>query len=705
MRTFILGTIVAAGLAGGAAQAASTGASKHVQIALVPEVTSLRPGSPFTVALHMKMEPKWHTYWINPGDAGKPAVVAWTLPEGSTAGPIQWPAPEAIGQPPLMSYGYNDEVALLVEITPAASLKPGADATLRADVKWLECADVCLPAKASLDVTLPVRAQVPAEDASVRALFASSRARFPGDGRTWKALAVSTATQVALTFQPPAGTVQSAQFFPEALKTLEHAAPQRLLRTSDGYSLELKRAAEAKPADVLTGVLRAETDAGPVVVRVEPKIQTADALPAGTPVAAPARAAGSNAGGETLGLSAALGLAFVGGLILNLMPCVLPVLSLKVLSFVRHASHEGGRTWQHGVAFTVGVVLSFLAMAGLLLVLRAGGQQIGWGFQLQSPRFVAGLASLFFLIGLNLFGVFEVGTSLMRAAEITARRTGLLASFGDGALATIVATPCTAPFMGSALGFALAQPAYVSLVVFTALGLGMAAPYLVLSMSPKLLRFVPKPGAWMETFKQLMGFFMMGTVVVLVWVFGRQTGADAVAFLLTGLVILGMAGWIYGRSALASTGRRRLAVATAAAVGLAGLALGVTAGAPAKDDTIAWVPFSQEAVDAARAAGRPVFIDFTAAWCLSCQVNERVALRPAEVGDRFQRYNIAAFKADLTIEDERLTAALESYGRSSIPLYVLYAPGSSSPRLLPVTLTPDIVLDALDENLGKNVSR
>ena len=272
-------------------------------------------------------------------------------------------------------------------------------------------------------------------------------------------------------------------------------------------------------------------------------------------------------------------------------------------------------------------------------------------------------------------------------------------------LATVVATPCTAPFMGSALGVALGQPPAAAMLIFTALGLGMAAPYLLLSASPRLLRFVPKPGAWMETFKQLMGFFMMGTVVVLVWVFGRQTGADASAFLLIGLVVLGMAGWIYGRSATASPSRRRLAVATAGAIGLVGLALGVTAGAPAKDDTIAWAPFSQEAVEAARAAGRPVFIDFTAAWCLSCQVNERVALRPAEVGDRFQRYDIAAFKADLTVEDERLTAALESYGRSSIPLYVLYAPGSASPQLLPVTLTPDIVLDALDENLGKNASR
>ena len=402
-------------------------------------------------------------------------------------------------------------------------------------------------------------------------------------------------------------------------------------------------------------------------------------------------------------LPLALGLAFLGGLVLNLMPCVLPVLSLKVLGFVRHAG-EGGRPWRHGAAFTLGVLVSFWTLAGLLLALRSAGEQVGWGFQLQSPAFVVFLSGLFLLLGLNLFGVFEIGTSLIAAGNLTARRTGLAASFGSGALATLVASPCTAPFMGSALGFGLTQPPALSVLVFTSLALGMAAPYFLLSLYPGWMRFLPKPGAWMEGFKQLMGFFLMATVAALVWLFGQQAGVNGMGALLAALVAMGLGAWLYGRAAASTRPRWRMA-GGAAGVGLVtvGLLVGLSragAGAPAREAG-EWEPWSRERVAELRQAGRPVFVDFTAAWCLTCQVNERVALRDPEVQARLRDRGVAFLKADWTLRDPQITEALASHGRQGVPLYVLYD-GGREPVVLPEVITPGIVLEALEAELGPN---
>jgi thiol:disulfide interchange protein DsbD len=480
---------------------------------------------------------------------------------------------------------------------------------------------------------------------------------------------------------------------------IEYAAPQKLARTADGYTLELTPAVNGPKAERLTGVLVAEAAGGPVALAIDAPLEAVAAVPAGTEVR-----------GASTGLWRALLFAFLGGLILNLMPCVLPVLSLKVMGFVRQAGEA--RVWRHGLAFTAGVLASFWAVAGLLLVLRAGGERIGWGFQLQSPGFVAVLAVLFLLIALNLLGVFEVGMSLVGAGNAVQGKTGLASSFWSGLLATVVATPCTAPFMGSALGVALAQPPAAAMLIFTALGLGMAAPYLVLSASPRLLRFVPRPGAWMETFKELMAVPMFATVVFLCWLLGQQTGVDGMAWLLAALIPVGFGAWLYGRAARAAVGGRPrlLPVAGAAVLVIAGLALAVTratvsvAAAPravGTRDPLGWEPFSIERRDALRAEGRPVFIDFTAAWCLSCQVNERVALDTPAVRERLRAHGVALLKADWTLRDERISAALTSYGREGVPLYVLYgrAPGAA-PVLLPEVLTPGIVLGALDDALG-----
>ncbi|HVQ29537.1 MAG TPA: protein-disulfide reductase DsbD domain-containing protein, partial [Vicinamibacteria bacterium] len=539
-----LGVSLLAGLAVTPAEAASTGTSKHAKVALVAEGESIRAGQPFRVGLQMKLDSGWHTYWKNPGDAGLPVRLQWTLPDGFSAGPIQWPAPERIPAPPLMSYGYGDEVLLPVEITPPVDLNL-KQLTLTVKADWLECRESCLPAKATLDLVLPIRPDEPKPGAAAP-LFAEARRRLPETPDGWLLSAEAGPRAVALTFRAGGGLKPvGAYFFPDQPRVAEHAVPQGFEPLGDGHRVTLTPVASTPKPDRLTGVLLVEGGPHPRAIQVDVALASGDPAPAvAAAVAPPAPIAGAP---HAESLRLALGFAFLGGLILNLMPCVLPVLSLKVLSFVRHSGGQATHAWRHGLVFTAGVVLSFWALGGALLLFRAAGQQVGWGFQLQSPPFLVVLSGLFLLLGLNLFGVFEVGTSLIGAANLTAGHTGLAASFWNGVLATVVATPCTAPFMGSALGFALSQPAVVSLGVFTALGLGMAAPYLLFSIAPGLLRFLPRPGPWMVGFKQLMGFLLMATVAAFVWLFGQQAGVDGMGVLLVALLVTAFGAWIYGR--------------------------------------------------------------------------------------------------------------------------------------------------------------
>jgi thiol:disulfide interchange protein DsbD len=400
-----------------------------------------------------------------------------------------------------------------------------------------------------------------------------------------------------------------------------------------------------------------------------------------------------------------LGAAFVGGLILNLMPCVLPVLSLKVFSLIRHAGDNPKAAWVQGVAFTAGVVVSFWVLAGVLIALQTAGSHLGWGFQMQSPGFVAALIVLFFLIGLNLFGVFEIGSSLVGLdAKATSHAGGSASSFLNGALATLAATPCTAPFMGSALGFAAQQSAFISLLIFTFLALGMATPYLLLTIFPQTLRFVPKPGAWMESLKQFMGFLLMGTVIFLVYVFGALTSSDSMVDMLGVLLFVSVVAWFYGRWGP----RHRWARFATPVIVLAflflnwdsvSIAILQSAGSSEKPTTQgAWQPWSPDAVDSALAQNKPVFVDFTAAWCLSCKVNERVALDTDAVKTAFAQKNVALFRADWTHSDPRITDTLQQYHRDGVPLYLLYSPkAKDAPQVLPEVLTPGIVLDALSK--------
>jgi thiol:disulfide interchange protein/DsbC/DsbD-like thiol-disulfide interchange protein len=690
-------TFVLALLALAAPAVAGTPAGKHVKPSLLAEVESIQPGRPFSVGIRLQMAEGWHTYWKNPADSGLPTRMTWRLPEGFQAGPLQWPFPGRLAAPPLMSYGYEGDVLLPVAITPPQTLSPGSEVRLAGRVDWLECQEACIPGRAELELVLPVRAEAPRPAPANAPLFQATRGHLPVPARGWEVKAAATAGVLALTFRAPQAP-SGAYFFSDQPLVVEYPNPQTLHRVAGGHRLDIARAANGPALSHVTGVLLVEGGAAPVAVEVDVPVSPLTASPgAGIEGPPPGR-----------GLAVVLAFAFLGGLALNLMPCVLPVLSLKVMGFVRQSGQESPRAWRHGVAFTVGVLVSFWLLAGLMLALRAGGRSVGWGFQLQSPTFVAFLAALFFALGLNLFGVFPLGESLIAAANLNRERTGLLSSFGNGALATIVATPCTAPFMGSALGYGLTQPGAVSLLVFTALALGMAAPYLVLSLNPRLLRLVPRPGAWMEGFQQFLGFLLMATVVALLWLLGREAGVEGMTRVLLALLALGLAAWLYGRTPATGLGprARHLAPAAAALLLAVGLVLGVRSaeggGGPGGGGSgLAWEAYSAETLARVRAQGKPVFIDFTAAWCLTCQVNERVALASSEVQDRFRREGVVALRADWTKSDQDITSALASYGRQGVPLYVVYPrdPGRP-PRVLPEVITPGIVLAALDDALG-----
>jgi thiol:disulfide interchange protein len=663
--------------------------AQHLTAEMVSLAPSVSPGDTVQAGLVLTLEDPWHVYWINAGDSGEPPKIVWTLPEGITAGPMQFPVPSRLPLGPLMDFGYEQTAAFPVAITAAPNMKPGR-VHLDAKVSWLVCAQVCIPGKAHLGLDLDVAPNSPPGarvGAIGTALTLLPKPLAPG----MKFSVVGGKSSFVLTLITGKDE-KDAEFYPFEEDAIANAAPQIGERIPHGIRLRVQRAPElAVLPKTLSGVVKfSDTVSYQVAAPVVP----------GEVAAKPT----ASAGGVTA--LSAIALAFFGGILLNLMPCVFPVLFLKGLALVQSSGEERSRMRAHGLVYTLGILVSFWVIVAVLLGLRAGGSQAGWGFQLQSPVFIALLASGLFFFALSLAGQFDLGLSMTSLGGDLAKKEGFAGSFFTGVLATVVATPCTAPLMGAAIGFALAQPAGITFAIFTALALGLAAPYLALTLQPAWTRVLPRPGAWMEVLKQATAVPLFGTVIWLAWVYGQLFAGDAaegvnhLVPLLACFLVLAIAGWVLGKwpARWSGTIAAGLLVVLALALPLSQHAEPASGSPSSAATSLAWQPFTADTLAQARAAGHPVFIDFTAAWCLSCQVNERLVLKSAEVQQLFHDRNVTLVRADWTKYDESITQQLASVGRSGVPTYVLYPAAGSAPDVLPEVLTKSIVLEAIQRD-------
>ena len=675
----------------------------HTTVSLIAETKTIAPGQKLHVALVQKIQKGWHTYWVNPGDSGLPTTIDWSLPAGFKAGDIQWPAPKRIPFGPLVSYGYEDRVVLPVTVTVPQTLPTGGDVALTGHANWLVCSNVCVPEEADIKVVLPAAPGPAAPDPTNAADFAAAQAQIPADN-PFTATATYDKDHISLHVATgDAGKLTDVAFFPLDEGVIDNDAKPEIAAGRDGVTVTLKRADDKnKPLPALNGVLAFhDSSTG--------EDTTGHAIRIATPASA-GSVAGSGGTAAPVGIVAfleAVLLAIAGGIVLNLMPCVLPVLSIKAMSLVRHAHTAPREVRLQGLAYAAGVLVSFGIVAGALIALRAAGAEIGWGFQLQSPIFLTIMIYVLFAVGLSLSGVFTVGDGVAGLGSELADREGYSGSFFTGALATLVATPCTAPFMAAAIGFAITQPWYISFAVFEAIGVGLALPYVVLAYSPGARRFLPKPGAWMNSFKQVLAFPVYGTAVWLAFVLSAETGSIGITAALAGLVLIAFAAWLYEAVRNSMGGARLAGLAGVAVAVIAALVLleipdeagGGTASAAETTTTagdIAWVPFSQAKLDEAKAAGKPVFVDFTADWCITCKVNERVALTDQAVKDAFAAQGVVMLRGDWTKRDGAITRVLEANGRAGVPLYLFYAKGAGDkPVVLPQILTADTVLQSM----------
>ena len=696
----------------------------QVKASLVAAETAIVPGKPVQVALRLVHQPHWHTYWINPG-TGLVTEIKWSLPPGWTASAIQWPAPHVIKDKTgtVTGNGFENDTLLPVTLTPPAGLTPGATITLKASAEWLMCEDVCMPGNADVTLTLPVAATT-SPDPTFGATLTAVVAGLPRADAAWKVSATRDTKTITLKVAPAGPTAGKTagpadlRFFADD-NLVAYELPQTITPDgAGGYVLTLSISPEApKDAAKLLGVLTNEkgwlADGSLRGLRID--LPFAAALAAvgptagqasGTPDAIARPAVGPAAVAPApVSLLGTLFLALLGGLILNLMPCVFPVLGIKILGFVNQAGQDKKKVILHGLVFALGVLLSFWSLAAVLAVLRAGGDQLGWGFQLQSPLFVFGLAAVMLIFAMNMSGVFEFGLSATGVGSDLQSKSGFAGSFFTGVLATVVATPCSAPFLAPALGAALTLSIVESFAVFTAIAIGLAGPYLLLSIFPAAVKILPRPGAWMETLKQFMAFPLYATVAYLAWVLAGQTTENGSLMALFGLVLIALGVWFYGRYNLPGTkpGKVRFGTVTGALV----LALGVWTGWP--EDTAAktaaaqaagapevvWEKWSPAAVEKLRAEGRLIYVDFTARWCATCQTNKKIVFASDTVLREFAAKKIVTLRADWTNKDPAITAELAKYQRSAVPFNVLWKPGKPEPLLLPELLTPGIVLDAI----------
>ncbi|MGP1276158.1 MAG: protein-disulfide reductase DsbD family protein [Caulobacterales bacterium] len=700
LRAFFAGCLAVIALASGQAYAQAA-SGPMVDASLVSDRISVAPGETFHLALHQEITPHWHTYWRNPGDSGEATRLYLDLPEGWSEGEMVWPAPRTYPLGPLTNYGYENSVTLPVPVTVPADAAPGP-VTITGEGTWLVCEDICIPEDATFEIELEVGAST-VDPSGARLIEAAYAAAPDGDHGFTAGLELRDGGLVlTLAGDALAGgeaSVRDLYFFPYDGGVIAHNAPQPYRLGEGEARMDIATGfltRNAVNADY-AGVLAYEQRENGNWVRRTAEItaianESLNALPA--PAAAPASSLddGTGRAAPAMGFWQAALLALVGGLILNLMPCVFPILSMKALTIVQKRGAERSEARELGLIFGAGVVLTFLALGGVVLALRALGGMEVWGFQLQEPVVVAGLAALMFLIGLNFLGFFEIGTSLQGVGG-QVQGNDRAGAFLTGVLAVFVAAPCLAPVMASALAFALAQPPLASLTIFAFLGVGLALPFVIVSFEPRLLAFLPRPGAWMERFKQFLAFPMFATAIWLIWVLSVQTGAQGVLWVLGLFLAIGFAVWAFRMPGLVSR------VAGLAGVLLAAGALWSTAGlepATASAGNEEYENWSPERVEALRSEGRAVFVDFTAAWCVTCQVNKLGALADGDVRDAFARNDVALLRADFTNRDPVIAQVLADYGAPGVPFYLMYPQGGGEPEILPPLLTEAIMIRAVE---------
>lgn len=655
-----------------------------VTASLVSSHDSVAPGQSFYIALRTELDDQWHTYWRNPGDSGEPVQINWTLPSGVSAGEISWPLPSTIPTGPIVNYGFEGAPLFPVKFTVDSSVEIGSVITVVSDFYYLVCKDVCIPEQGQ--VSLPIAVGESVEDIGWKTEIDAALALSPKRGDIKGAIKKSGETLEMSFTGLPAGDFSQTYFFPYEQGILGHSNPQRITNGADGLRLTTTPDYiwdDAVP-NAFEGVLTYKQDGQLKGTKVALAVgKSLDIGAAPTPKV--------NTNGVTL-WTAIIG-ALIGGLILNLMPCVFPVISIKALSIAKSAHGERAKIKREAWLYTAGVIATFLLLTVLLLALKAGGAEIGWGFQLQSPKVVAALAVLLFVIGLNLLGAFEFGSGLQNTGAELTQKDGAAGSFFTGALAVIVATPCTAPMMAGAVGYALAAPAFITLAVFMALAIGFALPFLLIAYVPGLLSKLPKPGSWMVRFKEVLAFPMFAAAIWLVWVLSLQAGEDGVLIALSAMLAIGLAIWCFKSKSLISKVIGAASVLAAIVFPLTVTASGASSESiSTKVNAESWSP---SRVAELQAEGRPIFVDFTAAWCVTCKVNEKLVLNKAETQKLFKETNTAFLIADWTNKDDVIAAELAKYGRAGVPLYLVYSNNSVSPVILPQVLTYDVIKNAI----------
>ena len=654
-----------------------------VTASLISSHDSVAPGQEFYIALRTELDDKWHTYWRNPGDSGEPVQIDWELPEGVTAGEINWPLPLAIPTGPIVNYGFEGTPLFPVKFTVSPDVAPGSVITVRANFYYLVCKDVCIPEDGS--ASLPIAVGEPVVDTRWKTAIEAALADVPRRGAVQGGIR-KTGEALDMSFTNlPEGDFSNAYFYPYDQGILGHSEPQIITRGTDGFKLTTKPDYiwNDPTPKTFEGVLTYQKDGTLKGTNIALAVgQSFDIGAAATPKA--------SVGGVTL-WTAIIG-ALIGGLILNLMPCVFPVISIKALSIAKSAHGERAKIKREAWLYTAGVIATFMLLVVFILGLKAGGAEIGWGFQLQSPKVVAALAVLLFVIGLNLLGAFEFGSGLQNTGSELTQKSGAAGSFFTGALAVIVATPCTAPLMAGAVGYALAAPAIVTLAVFLALAIGFALPFLLIAYVPSLLNKLPKPGPWMVRFKEVLAFPMFAAAIWLVWVLSLQAGEDGVLFVLSAMLAVGLAIWLFKRKGVLGKVLGALSVLAAVALPLTVTASGVSSElTSAKVNAEGWSPAR---VAELQAEGRTIFVDFTAAWCVTCKVNEALVLDTDKTRALFARTNTAFLVADWTNKNDEIAQELARFGRAGVPLYLVYRPGEEA-EILPQVLTQDALESAL----------